>query len=67
MTMQVSDLPLEQQLILRQAEIQIDQMNEGQLKEYCLFLIKNNLFRDNMYKHLLAKEWGLEVSLESLG
>lgn len=53
-------LTLEQQFSLRSFEAQVQRMTEAQAKDFLLHLYTHMMLRENMYKHLLKHEWGVE-------
>lgn len=54
-------LSLEQQFSLRTFETQVQQMNREQAQALLVNLYKQMIERENMYKHFLAHQWGLDV------
>ncbi|AFZ46838.1 Phycobilisome degradation protein nblA [Cyanobacterium stanieri PCC 7202] len=55
-----TELSLEQQFNLRSFETQVDQMSRDQAKDFLIKLYEQMLVRENMYKHVLKHQWGLE-------
>ena len=58
---QPAELTLEQQFSLRSFETQVDQMSREQAQEFLVKLYEQMVMRENMYKHFLKHQWGLEA------
>ena len=58
---QPAELTLEQQFSLRSFETQVDQMSREQAQEFLVKLYEQMVLRENMYKHFLKHQWGLEA------
>jgi Phycobilisome degradation protein nblA len=54
------ELTLEQQFSLRSFETQVSQMSREQAQEFLIKLYEQMVMRENMYKHFLKQQWGLE-------
>jgi hypothetical protein len=54
------ELTLEQQFSLRSFETQVSQMSREQAQEFLVKLYEQMVMRENMYKHFLKQQWGLE-------
>lgn len=57
---QPAELTLEQQFSLRSFETQVHQMSREQAQEFLVKLYEQMVMRENMYKHFLKHQWGLE-------
>jgi Phycobilisome degradation protein nblA len=57
---QPAELTLEQQFSLRSFETQVSQMSREQAQEFLIKLYEQMVMRENMYKHFLKQQWGLE-------
>lgn len=59
-TNQVSNLTLEQKFALVKFEQQVSTINLDQAKELLLDLYRQMISKDNMYKELIAHNWGIK-------
>ena len=57
---QPTELTLEQQFSLRSFETQVNQMSREQAQDFLIKLYEQMVMRENMYKHFLKHQWGLE-------
>ncbi|MBM0741867.1 NblA/ycf18 family protein [Phormidium sp. CLA17] len=56
------DLSLEQQFSIRSFENQVERMSREQAQDFLIKLYEQMIVRENMYKHFLKQQWGLEAS-----
>lgn len=56
------DLSLEQQFSIRSFETQVQNMSREQAQDFLVKLYEQMIVRENMYKHFLRHQWGLEPS-----
>ncbi|HEY9897195.1 MAG TPA: NblA/ycf18 family protein [Candidatus Sericytochromatia bacterium] len=54
------DLSLEQQFSIRSFESQVQNMSREQAQDFLVKLYEQMVMRENMYKHFLKQQWGLE-------
>ena len=54
------DLSLEQQFSIRSFESQVQNMSREQAQDFLVKLYEQMVLRENMYKHFLKQQWGLE-------
>lgn len=54
------ELTLEQQFSIRSFETQVQQMSREQAQDFLVKLYEQMVMRENMYKHFLKHQWGLE-------
>jgi len=54
------ELSLEQQFSIRSFETQVQQMSREQAQDFLIKLYEQMVMRENMYKHFLKHQWGLE-------
>lgn len=54
------ELSLEQQFSIRSFETQVQQMSREQAQDFLVKLYEQMVMRENMYKHFLKHQWGLE-------
>jgi hypothetical protein len=54
------DLSLEQQFSIRSFESQVQNMSREQAQDFLVKLYEQMVMRENMYKHFLKHQWGLE-------
>jgi len=59
---QPMDLSLEQQFSVRSFENQVERMSREQAQDFLIKLYEQMIVRENMYKHFLKHQWGLETS-----
>ncbi len=59
---QPMDLSLEQQFSVRSFENQVERMSREQAQDFLIKLYEQMMVRENMYKHFLKHQWGLEPS-----
>jgi hypothetical protein len=59
---QSMNLSLEQQFSLRSFENQVERMSREQAQDFLIQLYEQMIVRENMYKHFLKHQWGLEPS-----
>lgn len=57
---QPADLTIEQQFSIRSFETQVAQMSREQAQDFLIKLYQQMIVRENMYKHFLKCQWGLE-------
>jgi len=57
---QPANLSLEQQFSIRSFESQVNQMSREQAQDFLIKLYEQMIVRENMYKHFLRHQWGLE-------
>ncbi|HIK38197.1 MAG: NblA/ycf18 family protein [Geminocystis sp.] len=55
-------LSLEQQLSLRNFQMQVAKMTREQAQDFLVRLYAEMLIRENLYKDILKHKWGLEES-----
>jgi hypothetical protein len=53
------ELSLEQQFNIQSFKAQAQELNETQAKELLVDLYQQMIHRDNVYKELLKKQWGI--------
>jgi hypothetical protein len=53
-------LTLEQEFSLRSFENQVNRMSREQAQDFLIKLYEQMIMRENMYKHFLKQQWGLE-------
>lgn len=58
--MSYGNLSLEQKALVMDFKYKVDKMNLAQCQEMLVELYEYQLIRDNHYKHLLKKEWGID-------
>ncbi len=63
------ELTLEQQFSIKSFETQVQQMSREQAQDFLVKLYEQMIMRENMYKHFLKHQWGLEdgVNLNNQG
>jgi hypothetical protein len=54
------ELSLEQQFSIRSFENQVQKMSREQAQDFLVKLYEQMVLRENMYKHFLKHQWGLE-------
>ncbi len=54
------ELSLEQQFSIRSFESQVQNMSREQAQDFLVKLYEQMVLRENMYKHFLKHQWGLE-------
>jgi Phycobilisome degradation protein nblA len=54
------ELSLEQRFSVRSFENQVQQMSQAQAQDFLVQLYQQMMMRENMYKHFLKHQWGLE-------
>ncbi|MBC7968899.1 MAG: NblA/ycf18 family protein [Verrucomicrobia bacterium] len=54
------NLSLEQQFSIRSFESQVQNMSREQAQDFLVKLYEQMVLRENMYKHFLKQQWGLE-------
>lgn len=54
------ELTLEQQFSIRSFETQVQKMSREQAQDFLVKLYEQMVLRENMYKHFLKYQWGLE-------
>jgi hypothetical protein len=54
------ELSLEQQFSIRSFESQVQNMSREQAQDFLVKLYEQMVMRENMYKHFLKHQWGLE-------
>ncbi|UBF28455.1 NblA/ycf18 family protein [Kovacikia minuta CCNUW1] len=54
------ELSLEQQFSIRSFETQVQNMSREQAQDFLVKLYEQMVLRENMYKHFLKHQWGLE-------
>jgi hypothetical protein len=54
------ELTLEQQFSIRSFEAQVRQMSREQAQDFLVELYEQMMMRENMYRHFLKQQWGLE-------
>lgn len=54
-------LTLEQQFSLRSFETQVEQMSREQAQHFLVNLYKQMMLREEMYRHFLKHQWGIEA------
>lgn len=54
-------LTLEQKFNLRSFESQVNRMSREQAQDFLIKLYEQMIMRENMYKHFLKQQWGLEA------
>lgn len=54
------ELTLEQQFSIRSFETQVQKMSREQAQDFLVKLYEQMVMRENMYKHFLKHQWGLE-------
>lgn len=54
------ELTLEQQFSIRSFESQVQKMSREQAQDFLVKLYEQMVLRENMYKHFLKHQWGLE-------
>lgn len=54
------ELTLEQQFSIRSFETQVRQMSREQAQDFLVELYEQMMMRENMYRHFLKQQWGLE-------
>jgi hypothetical protein len=54
------ELSLEQQFSIRSFESQVQHMSREQAQDFLVKLYEQMMLRENMYKHFLRHQWGLE-------
>ncbi len=54
------NLSLEQQFSIRSFESQVQNMSREQAQDFLVKLYEQMVLRENMYKHFLKHQWGLE-------
>ncbi|MBW4696078.1 MAG: NblA/ycf18 family protein [Lyngbya sp. HA4199-MV5] len=57
---QPAELSLEQQFSIRSFESQVQNMSREQAQDFLVQLYEQMVMRENMYKHFLKHQWGLE-------
>jgi outer membrane lipopolysaccharide assembly protein LptE/RlpB len=55
------ELTLEQQFSIRSFETQVQKMSREQAQDFLVKLYEQMVLRENMYKHFLKHQWGLET------
>jgi hypothetical protein len=55
------ELSLEQQFSVRSFSSQVERMSQEQAQEFLVQLYEQMMMRENMYKHFLKHQWGLEA------
>ena len=55
------ELTLEQQFSIRSFESQVQHMSREQAQDFLVKLYEQMMMRENMYKHFLKHQWGLEA------
>lgn len=55
------ELTLEQQFSIRSFESQVQKMSREQAQDFLVKLYEQMVLRENMYKHFLKHQWGLEA------
>ena len=60
MNQQPVELSLEQQFSIRSFETQVQKMSREQAQEFLIKLYEQMVMRENMYKHFLKHQWGLD-------
>lgn len=55
------ELSLEQQFSIRSFETQVQKMSREQAQDFLVKLYEQMVVRENMYKHFLKHQWGLEA------
>ncbi|MBD2020218.1 NblA/ycf18 family protein [Leptolyngbya sp. FACHB-36] len=58
---QPAELTLEQQFSIRSFETQVQKMSREQAQDFLIKLYEQMIMRENMYKHFLKHQWGLEA------
>ncbi|MGF1492756.1 MAG: NblA/ycf18 family protein [Microcoleaceae cyanobacterium] len=61
-----SELSLEQQFNLSSFKVQVNQMSREQAQEFLIDLYQHMMQRENMYRHFLKHQWGIEPLSEQL-
>jgi hypothetical protein len=54
------ELTLEQQFSIRSFETQVQKMSREQAQDFLVKLYEQMVMRENMYKHFLKHQWGLD-------
>ncbi len=54
------ELSLEQRFSIRSFENQVQKMSQEQAQDFLVQLYQQMMMRENMYKHFLKHQWGLE-------
>ncbi len=54
------ELSLEQRFSVRSFENQVQKMSQAQAQDFLVQLYEQMMMRENMYKHFLKHQWGLE-------
>ncbi len=54
------ELSLEQRFSVRSFQTQVQNMSQEQAQDFLVQLYEQMMMRENMYKHFLRHEWGLE-------
>ena len=60
MNQQPAELSLEQQFSIRSFETQVQKMSREQAQDFLIKLYEQMVMRENMYKHFLKHQWGLD-------
>jgi hypothetical protein len=56
------ELSLEQQFSLRSFETQVERMSREQAQDFLIKLYEQMMVKENMYKHFLKHQWGIETA-----
>ncbi|WP_088893111.1 NblA/ycf18 family protein [Leptolyngbya ohadii] len=56
------ELTLEQQFSLRSFETQVEHMSREQAQDFLIKLYEQMMVKENMYKHFLKHQWGIETA-----
>jgi hypothetical protein len=56
------ELSLEQQFNLRSFETQVERMSREQAQDFLIKLYEQMMVKENMYKHFLKHQWGIETA-----
>lgn len=62
MTKDTNSLTLEQELRLRATSDTIDKMTLEQARHMLKDMMRQAMIRDNLYKAIIKKDWGLELT-----
>jgi hypothetical protein len=61
-TKDTNSLTLEQELRLRATSDTIDKMTLEQARHMLKYMMRQAMIRDNLYKAIIKKDWGLELT-----
>ncbi|HEY9697167.1 MAG TPA: NblA/ycf18 family protein [Trichocoleus sp.] len=59
------ELSLEQQFNLRSFETQVERMSREQAQDFLIKLYEQMMVKENMYKHFLKHQWGIEAGYQA--